>query len=114
MGKKKIKKVTIMSKGSPYFESSKFKVIDKGPKHPTLIKSSHRIVGIALLLPLIASAIWLIKLVAQALTPVPPGVQAAPISHTKLFALTAFMIGYSIFYILFYYSKKNKQLKQSV
>jgi len=105
--KKKIKKVTIGSKG-PYSESSKFKVIETGPKGPTIIKSNKGIARIILLIPLIAGVIWLINLLVTYFTPVPPGVQAAPFSHNKLFALTAFMIGYSIFYILFYYTKRNK------
>lgn len=102
---KKIKKVTLQSK-KPFSQKHQFKLITN--KDRTIVKSNQGIVRIILLIPLIASAIWLINLLVAYFTPAPPGVYQAPFPHSKLFASTAFMIGYSIFYILFYYTKRKK------
>ncbi len=110
MKKRKQKKVNIQSK-KPFSQSHKFKIIDTGPKSPTLIKSTQGIVGFIMTIPLIAGAIWLINLSAEPAR-LPPGVQASPIPKGNILALTASMISYSIFLVLFYFSKRGKKKKK--
>jgi len=102
------KKVTLVSKGSAFSESSRFRITETGPKGPTLISSSNRIVGVILTIPLIAGAVWLINLLTVYFTPVTEGIRPSPISANKIFALVAFMVGYSIFLGLFYFSKRKR------
>ena len=99
------KNVNIQSK-KPFFKKQSLEVITSNNR--TLIKSSYGVVGVLLSVPLIASAVWLINLLAAYFSPVPEGVMAAPISTNKIFALIAFMVGYSIFLMLMYFSKRKK------
>lgn len=70
-------------------------------------KFKKAIVWLLLIIPLIVVAIWLINLLVAYFAPAPPGVQQAPIPKSKIFALGAFMLGYSIFLVLFSLKGRN-------
>ncbi len=64
-------------------------------------KLKKKVVWLLLIIPLIGVAIWLIKLLVAYFTPVPPGVEQAPVNTTYIIAMAAFMLVYSIFLALF-------------